>query len=231
MFQTALVSLASSTPIRIGGEQPDPAAIDHVLALVDAVAATDHAEVLDLKIQIGAPDVLHEVLVPLSGHDIAVLTSLSRPLLHTELRALLGMVVDGCLPATFVPQAWIRDYAVEIDDGRRTFNASRPVSAWSVDDVNLALADKKMELDDLAADLEERERHTGPFEVLLASSMLALWIGLYSGSRDLLIDVLEWDGGTWHATAGEWRKAVDVYRRVYPANLRKFVPTGHAESR
>jgi hypothetical protein len=64
--------------------------------------------------------------------------------------------------ATFVPEAWIRDYAVEID-GRFEFDVTERILAMSEEERN-RLRDDDYNTDDLASD-EIRASHTGPFRV------------------------------------------------------------------
>jgi hypothetical protein len=64
--------------------------------------------------------------------------------------------------ATFVPEAWIRDYAVEID-GRLEFDVTERILAMSEEERN-QLRDDDYNSDVLASE-EIRGSHTGPFRV------------------------------------------------------------------
>jgi hypothetical protein len=64
--------------------------------------------------------------------------------------------------ATFVPEAWIRDHAVEID-GRLEFDVTERILAMSEKERN-ELRDDDYNTDGLASE-EIRGSHTGPFRV------------------------------------------------------------------
>jgi hypothetical protein len=64
--------------------------------------------------------------------------------------------------AVFIPEAWIRDHAVEID-GRVTFDVTETILAMSEED-RQRLRDDDYNTDNLAAG-EVRANHGGPFRV------------------------------------------------------------------
>jgi hypothetical protein len=64
--------------------------------------------------------------------------------------------------ATFAPEVWIRDCAVEID-GRLEFDVTETILAMSEGERN-QLRDDDYNTDDLATE-EVRGSHTGPFRV------------------------------------------------------------------
>ncbi len=72
--------------------------------------------------------------------------------------------------ATFVPRAWINDYAIEID-GRVGFDVTDEILAMPKEEREL-LRDDDYESDDLVP-LEIMDSHNGPFRVEIESAVLA----------------------------------------------------------
>lgn len=74
--------------------------------------------------------------------------------------------MNGRCTAKFHAQAWINDYAVEIDDGCVEFDITDLILAMAVETA-LAIKDDHDESDDLWWDSKESSRHyhNGPFWV------------------------------------------------------------------
>lgn len=67
------------------------------------------------------------------------------------------------LIATFRPQAWVNDYAIDID-GRVEFDATEKFLSLPLDTIR-DFAENNFDSDRLAEDLPEYADHHGPFEV------------------------------------------------------------------
>lgn len=65
--------------------------------------------------------------------------------------------------ATFRPQAWINDYAADIDKPVQ-FDATLNILALTLEEFK-NFKENSYDSDSLADDLPERENHSGPFEV------------------------------------------------------------------
>jgi len=76
-----------------------------------------------------------------------------------------GFLINPKILATFQPQAWQNDYAIDID-GAEVFDALPVLLKWTFGDV-AAMLSARDDFDDLASDLAARKAHNGPFEVRL----------------------------------------------------------------
>ena len=80
-----------------------------------------------------------------------------------------------CL-ATFRPQAWVNDNAVDIDDGGFDFDITDVIETMGADKA-LAIADSSNESDNLYLDWRtvhpDPDHHRGPFSVDCASAIAA----------------------------------------------------------
>jgi hypothetical protein len=87
------------------------------------------------------------------------------PALKAKAMALMIPAVKKRFPimATFIPEAWINDYATEID-GKVPFDVTELVLSRGPDYME-NLRDDDYPTDDLAEDVPERQAHGGPFRV------------------------------------------------------------------
>ncbi len=83
--------------------------------------------------------------------------------------AVLPEDTKGRIIATFVPQAWINDYAVEIDDGRVEFDCTEEVLAMGKEKA-MKIRDDQYESDHLVPD-KILDSHSGPFVVEVAEAI------------------------------------------------------------
>lgn len=72
------------------------------------------------------------------------------------------------ITATFIPEAWISDYAVEID-GKKTWDATEDVLKLSAKEIK-ALEDNQYNTDDLVPD-SVFGGHSGPFRVEIENAI------------------------------------------------------------
>lgn len=104
------------------------------------------------------------------------------------------------LPATLRRQAWVNDYAVDIDDGDVHFNAMANLVKMDLREVQEMFA-RGVDFDELANGLPEREAHSGPFEVDVCEEdvvrMVCLLSGMHGalGENDSVSDITQpmWD--------------------------------------
>lgn len=68
------------------------------------------------------------------------------------------------LNATFRPQIWVNDYAVDVEGGAVKFDATTAFLRLSLDEIK-AYKEHNYSSDELSAGLTERHEHDGPFEV------------------------------------------------------------------
>lgn len=83
--------------------------------------------------------------------------------------------------ATFRPQAWMNDYAVDVD-GAFGFNAAAVLMEMNLSDVKEMFAENN-DFDCLAIGLAAREMHAGPFEVDIEESEAVSTICRLAGYR------------------------------------------------
>lgn len=86
------------------------------------------------------------------------------------------------VPAVFNPQAWVRDYAMDID-GKTTFNALPALLDLGFDQAS-ELFKPGNDLDCLSESLKEREIHSGPFEVTMDEADLVTMVCLLSDAAN-----------------------------------------------
>lgn len=91
----------------------------------------------------------------------------------------LAAMMKCDVPATFVPEAWINDYAIEVDDGRVAFNAIPALLKMKLADVQ-EMFEKGVDFDELSEGLPARESHDGPFEVEIDEADLTNMVCLLS---------------------------------------------------
>ena len=89
------------------------------------------------------------------------------------------------IPATFRRQAWVNDYAVDIDDGEVHFNAMANLIKMDLREVQEMFA-RGVDFDVLANRLPERENHNGPFEVDVDGDAVVRMVCLLSGMHGAL---------------------------------------------
>lgn len=75
------------------------------------------------------------------------------------------------IEATFVPEAWIDDYATEVD-GRLVFDVTGKILAMSVQEIH-KLQDNQKETDALAK--EYSDKHDGPFRVEVCDNICSFF--------------------------------------------------------
>lgn len=80
------------------------------------------------------------------------------------------------LPATYRPQAWVNDYAVDAGDPV-VFDALDALFKGTAND----LEDLPIQADFLAQDLPEHKDHSGPFEVDVSFEECAMMVAAWSG--------------------------------------------------
>ena len=73
--------------------------------------------------------------------------------------------------AKFVPQAWINDYAVDVDDGAVEFDCTDQIVQMGKE-AALQIRDDQYESDDLIPS-EILDRHSGPFRVDVQAAIQA----------------------------------------------------------
>jgi len=73
--------------------------------------------------------------------------------------------------AKFVPQAWINDYAVDVDDGVVVFDCTEQIVEMGKE-AAMQIRDDQYESDDLIPS-EIRDRHSGPFRVEVQAAIQA----------------------------------------------------------
>jgi len=73
--------------------------------------------------------------------------------------------------AKFVPQAWINDYAVDVDDGAVEFDCTDQIVQMGKE-AALQIRDDQYESDDLIPS-EILDRHSGPFRVEVQAAIQA----------------------------------------------------------
>jgi len=71
--------------------------------------------------------------------------------------------------AKFVPQAWINDYAVDVDDGAVEFDCTEQILRMGRE-AAMQIRDDQYESDDLVP-AEILDRHSGPFRVEVESAI------------------------------------------------------------
>ena len=77
--------------------------------------------------------------------------------------------------AKVVPQAWINDYAVDIDDGAVEFDCTEQIVQMS-EEAALQIRDDQYESDDLVPS-EILDKHSGPFRVEVQSAIRDYFAG------------------------------------------------------
>lgn len=124
--------------------------------------------------------------------------------------------LNADLLARFIPQAWINDYAIEID-GAVDFNVLPAVIKAGRETLRTAF-DAGGDLDFLADDLDAAKSHSGPFEVELQEESLVRMVRLLSsrgpmGISDLYsFDTI--DQMTWNAFANTAEAILKEQARV-----------------
>lgn len=117
------------------------------------------------------------------------------------------------VPAVFVPQAWIRDHAVEID-GRAVFNAVPELIKLDFESVSRIVAAGE-DLDFLSDGLAARTGHAGPFEVKLDEADLVTMVCLLTNHADC--DAMR-SGEMFDLTPEMWetfsKRASDVLKSI-----------------
>ena len=108
--------------------------------------------------------------------------------LHDDWQQWAGELVRGVarcqVPATFRPQAWVDDYAVDID-GKTSFNCLGALLSMDADEVR-AMFGRGRDFDRLADGLPAREGHEGPFEVDVDAKALLRLINQFAAeSREI----------------------------------------------
>jgi hypothetical protein len=101
------------------------------------------------------------------------------------------------VPAKYVPQAWVRDNAINVDDGAFEFDALPAICQMEFPELLEALSGSG-DWDGLCAGQPGAEAHTGPFEVYPDLSRLHqlfrfYWLGEYQGSFSADFTQERWD--------------------------------------
>ena len=73
--------------------------------------------------------------------------------------------------AKFVPQAWINDYAIDVDDGAVVFDCTEQIVEMGKE-AAMQIRDDQYESDDLVPS-EILDRHSGPFRVEVQAAIQA----------------------------------------------------------
>jgi len=105
----------------------------------------------------------------LPAEAVAALASVNK-----QLEAAVGMLPVRCT-ARFVPQAWINDYAVEVD-GAKEFDITAEVEVLGKEE-SLLLRDDDYCSDNMVSlyKVAEAENHSGPYRVELQQSIRDYW--------------------------------------------------------
>jgi hypothetical protein len=93
------------------------------------------------------------------------------------------------LIATFRPQAWIDDYAVDID-GKVDFDVTQALLELPLEKIR-TFKEHNHDSDVLADDLQEQKDHSGPFEVDVDIDKWLEENGLDGGRADLTQEQLD----------------------------------------
>jgi len=114
---------------------------------------------------------------------------------------LLQDVVSCEVPAVFIPQVWVNDYAIETDD-RAPFDALPELSKMTAMEVREMFI-RGVDFDRLGNGFAPRESHDGPFEIDVDEEALVRLVSLFSGSRTSAVrDLKERDWSRFmHKTA------------------------------
>lgn len=129
-----------------------------VVRIEDAKEPKKHVDYYVAQAQT-ASRLVKACLPPPDSADHAVMINLFGGV-SDALQAMLRCNVD----ATFIAQAWVDDNAIEIDDGRQTFNAMPALIKMSLSDV-IEMFSEDCDYDQLAESCPGFEDNTGPFEV------------------------------------------------------------------
>ena len=89
------------------------------------------------------------------------------------------------VPATFRPQAWVNNRAIDQDDGECHFNAVKGLIKLDLNELQ-DMFEENVDFDCLADGLPEREAHGGPFEVDVDEAAVLRIVCLLSGHAGAL---------------------------------------------
>jgi hypothetical protein len=81
--------------------------------------------------------------------------------------------IPGRVIAHYVPQAWVDDYAVEVDDGHRYYDITEVVMEIGRE-ASLQIRDDRNESDNLIPH-ELQDHHTGPYRVEVEVQISEFW--------------------------------------------------------
>lgn len=111
------------------------------------------------------------------------------------------------LMATFRPQAWQNDYALDVD-GSEEFDATEAFLSLPLDEIR-SFREHREESDDLASGLPAREAHHGPFEVDVDVDGWLVKNGLPGGRANLTREQLDTLRVRFSVTEGQFDRKLD----------------------
>ena len=84
--------------------------------------------------------------------------------------------------AKFIPQAWVRDYATDIDDGGGDIDVTKRVVALGREKA-LRIVDDSFGSDELVSGTRVARRHNGPFRVVVEAAIREYFEGVQVGAK------------------------------------------------